>query len=188
MQKELDARYRTWEEFSHDLAQSFRNKRLARRSQEVPDSEKFEALRGLIFFREFSDVELWEVVRFSRWNESVPGTVIMKDGERGDFFAFLLGGELIVSKKGVVLGTLAVGECFGEMAVIRRDEHTRGADVVVRATARVVTVSAQTLQHASEACRMHFYQSFLDVISGRLADANSRLAALELWGSNTLKP
>jgi len=178
MEKETAARYRTWEEFSHDLAQSFRNKRMSRRSQEVPDSEKFEALRGLDFFREFSDVELWEVVRFSRWDEAVPQTVVMKDGERGDFFAFLLSGELLVSKKGVELGTLQGGDCFGEMAVIRRDEHTRGADVVAQTAARVVTVSAQTLQHASEACRMHFYQSFLDVIAGRLAGANNRLAAL----------
>ena len=64
------------------------------------------------------------------------------------------------------------------MAIIRRGEHTRGADVVARTAARVVTISAQALQHASDACRMHFYQGFLDVIANRLAYANARLAAL----------
>jgi hypothetical protein len=49
---------------------------------------------------------------------------------------------------------------------------------VAQTAAKVVTVSAQALQHASDACRMHFYQGFLDVIAGRLADANARLAAL----------
>ena len=178
MQKEVEARYQSWEEFSHDLAQSFRNKQLSAQRQAFPDSEKFEALRALHFFNEFSDVDLWEVVRFSRWDEVAAGTVIMRDGERGDFFAFLLDGELMVSKSGHSLGTLAAGECFGEMAIIRRGEHTRGADVVAQTATRVVTISAQALQHASEVCRMHFYQGFLDVIAGRLADANSRLTSL----------
>lgn len=178
MHKEIEARYQSWEEFSHDLAQSFRNKQLSAQRQAFPDSEKFEALRALGFFKEFSDVDLWEVVRFSRWDEVAAGTVIMKDGERGDFFAFLLEGELTVSKIGHSLGTLVAGECFGEMAIIRCGEHTRGADVVAQTTARVVTISAQALQHASDACRMHFYQGFLDVVAGRLADANARLASL----------
>jgi serine/threonine protein kinase len=178
MQKEVEARYQSWEEFSHDLAQSFRNKQLLAHRQAFPDSEKFEALRALNFFSEFSDVDLWEVVRFSRWDEVAAETVIMRDGERGDFFAFLLDGELTVSKSGHSLGNLAAGECFGEMAIIRRGEHTRGADVVAQTVTRVVTISAQALQHASDACRMHFYQGFLDVIAGRLADANARLASL----------
>jgi serine/threonine protein kinase len=178
MQKEVAARYQSWEEFSHDLAQSFRNKLLVSQRQAFPDSEKFEALRALKFFGEFSDVDLWEVVRFSRWDEVAAGTVIMRDGERGDFFAFLLDGELTVSKSSHALGTLATGECFGEMAIIRRGEHARGADVVAQTASRVVTISAQALQHASDACRMHFYQGFLDVIAGRLADANARLASL----------
>jgi serine/threonine protein kinase len=178
MQKDIETRYLSWEEFSHDLAQSFRNKQLSAQRQAFPDSEKFEALRALRFFNEFSDVDLWEVVRFSRWDEVAAETVIMRDGERGDFFAFLLDGELTVSKSGHALGTLAAGECFGEMAIIRRGEHARGADVVAQTITRVVTISAQALQHASDACRMHFYQGFLDVIAGRLADANARLASL----------
>ncbi len=178
MQKEIEARYQSWEEFSHDLAQSFRNKQLLAQRQTIPDSEKFESLRALGFFGEFSDVDLWEVVRFSRWDEVAAGTVVMRDGERGDFFAFLLDGELTVSKNGHSLGTLSAGECFGEMAIIRRGEHTRGADVVAQTVTRVVTISAQALQHASDACRMHFYQGFLDVIASRLADANARLASL----------
>jgi len=178
MQKEIEARYQTWEEFSHDLAQSFRNRQLLAQRKAFPDSEKFEALRALHFFNEFSDVDLWEVVRFSRWDEVAAGTIIMRDGERGDFFAFLLDGELMVSKSGHSLGTLAAGECFGEMAIIRRGEHARGANVVAQTATRVVTISAQALQHASEVCRMHFYQGFLDVIAGRLADANLRLASL----------
>lgn len=178
MQKELESRYQSWEEFSHDLAQSFRNKQLASRRQDFPDSEKFEALRALTFFDEFSDVQIWEVVRFSRWDVMAPDTLIMKDNEPGDFFAFLLEGELMVTKRGIPLVQLQPGECFGEMAIIRRGDHVRGADVVARTTSKVVTISGDALRHASEACRMHFYQSFLEVIARRLDNANSRLASV----------
>lgn len=177
MQKELATRYQTWEEFSHDLAQSFRNTQLSVEHASFPDSEKFETLRALPFFAEFSEVEIWEVVRFSRWSEITPQTVIMKDGEPGDFFAFLLEGELSVEKNKRHLVTLYPGECFGEMAIIQKGRHERGADVVATTTARVVTIPSQALQHSSNACRMHFYQGFLDVIAGRLADANLRLAS-----------
>jgi eukaryotic-like serine/threonine-protein kinase len=177
MQKEVDARYATWEEFSHDLAQSFRNKQLSSHLLEVPDSQKFETLRVLPFFAAFNDVQIWEVVRFSTWDDAVAGTVVMKDGESGDFFCFLAEGELRVTKQGKTLSVLMPGDCFGEMAIINRDNHVRGADVVAQIQSRLVTIQGETLRHASEACRMHFYQSFLDVLSSRLQQANTRLIA-----------
>ncbi|CAG4885031.1 Cyclic nucleotide-binding domain-containing protein [Georgfuchsia toluolica] len=178
MQKDLDARYATWEEFSHDLAQSFRNKQLSAQAQEVPDSQKFETLRSLPFFADFSDVQIWEVVRFSTWDDAAAGTVVMKDGEPGEFFCFLIEGELCVTKRGHTLNMLAPGDCFGEMAIINRNSRVRGADVVAQTQSYLVTIRADALRHASEACRMHFYQSFLEVISTRLHQANARLAAI----------
>jgi serine/threonine protein kinase len=177
MQKELDARYADWEEFAHDLAKAFRNKQIAERQNYFPDSEKFESLRALEFFVEFTDVEIWEVVRFSRWEEVAPETVVMKDGEPGDTFCFLLDGELRVAKKSRVLNVLAPGEVFGEMAVVGGGHHVRGADVVAQTTSRVVTIAGQALRHASDSTRMHFYQAFLNVMATRLSIANARLAS-----------
>ena len=177
MQKETSARYSSWEEFSHDLAQSFRNKQIAVHVKEVPDSHKFESLRSLPFFADFNDVQIWEVVRFSTWDSAAPGTVVMKDGEPGEFFCFVAEGELRVTKRGTTLGILSPGDCFGEMAVISRNSRIRGADVIAQTESRLVTIRADALRHASEPCRMHFYQSFLEVISSRLHQANARLAA-----------
>jgi len=177
MHKELDRRYATWQEFSHDLAQAFHNKQIASRRKVFPDSEKFETLRALPFFADFSDVEIWEVVRFSAWDQVAPGTVVMKDGEPGEFFCFLADGELRVTKKGRILSVLSAGDCFGEMAVIGRGQHLRGANVVAETESKVVTISAKALANASDVCRMHFYQAFLQVLTGRLAMANSRLSS-----------
>jgi serine/threonine protein kinase len=177
MQKELTDRYATWAEFSHDLAQAFRNSQLATRQIEVPDSEKFETLRSLHFFDDFSDVEIWEIVRFARWESVAPGTRLMKDGDPGDYFCFVLDGEVRVTKQDHTLGVLGRGEVIGEMAVIDRRHPHRVADVVAQTAARVVAIPGQSLRHASEACRMHFYQGFLLVLAQRLTHTNALLAA-----------
>lgn len=176
MQKELGDRYASWAEFSHDLAQAFRNRQLASQQQEIPDSEKFEGLRALPFFDDFSDVEIWEIVRFARWEDLAAGTRLMKDGEPGDHFCVVLDGEVRVAKQEHTLGMLGRGEVIGEMAVIDRRHPHRVADVVAQTPARVVVIPGTALRHASEACRMHFYQGFLMVLSERLARTNTLLA------------
>jgi hypothetical protein len=176
MQKQLADRYASWAEFSHDLAQAFRNQQLASQKQEVPDSEKFETLRSLSFFDEFSDVEIWEIVRFARWEEVAAGTCLMKDNEPGDHFCFVLEGELHVTKQDHLLGKLGRGEVIGEMAVLDRRHPHRVADVRADIQTRIVIVPGTSLRHASEACRMHFYQGFLLVLAERLTRTNALLA------------
>ncbi|WP_313951737.1 serine/threonine-protein kinase [Accumulibacter sp.] len=177
MSKELETRYPNWEEFSDDLAQAFRTRQAKVSVGQMADLEKFETLRSFPFFADFSDVEIWEVVRFSQWTRVSPGTVIIRDGDRGDFFCFLAEGELKVLKNGMVLEMLTSGECVGEMAVIGKAQPRRGADIVAVTEAALVRISESALQAASDACRVHFYQSFLAVLSERLAAANVRLVS-----------
>ena len=176
MKKRVDLRYATWDEFSQDLALAFRNKQLSLKQQDFTDSEKFGTLRSLDFFSEFTDVEIWEVVRFSKWEVVSPDTVLMKDGEPGDFFCFLCEGKVRVVKHNHVLDQLSAGECFGEMALI--GNRVRGADVIAQSIAKIITVRGESLNRASEPCRMHFYRAFLEVLATRLSLANIRLASV----------
>src|SRR5206468_1869772 len=116
MAKDLGARYHTWESFSLDLADAFREQHLgAQKTQEFADSDKFETLRKLPFFTHFSDAELWEVARISAWRHAAVGEQLMKEGEAGDFFCILADGQVKVTKKGKLLNLLRSGEPFGEM-------------------------------------------------------------------------
>lgn len=179
MHKNADERYTTWEEFGQDLAQAFRREKVRlTQPRGLSESEKFDTLRKLPFFTDFSDVELWEVLRFSTWSSVQPEQVVMRDGETGDFFCFVVAGELTVTKNQRVLSLLTIGDCFGEMAVISKNVPARGVDVAALTEAKIVTVHGEALRSASDVCRMHFYQAFLEVMSSRLAFANARLAAL----------
>ncbi|HOY02026.1 protein kinase [Zoogloea sp.] len=178
MRREISERYGTWMEFSHDLAQAYRNRSLTADRGEPPDSEKFERLRAFRFFREFSDIEIWEIVRFAEWKLIPPGTLVMKEGEPGNYFCFVIEGELRIVKNGHLLNVLSVGDCFGEMALFAAGRGARTASVDATAETRILTIRAPALLRASALCQMHFYKGFLEVLSSRLSLANNRIASL----------
>ena len=75
----------------------------------------------------------------------------------------------------IVIGVMAgIGVL---MAVIGKTTSRRGADIVALTTAKLVRVTGAALQNSSDSCRMHFYQSFLAVLSARLTSANVRLVS-----------
>ena len=178
MQKDLDRRYATWGEFSFDLAEAFRSGHLALRTQEVADTEKFNTMRVLSFYADFTDAELWEVMRISTWVHLPEDTVIMKDGDKGDFFCILASGEVKVTKRKKLLNVLTPGECFGEMAYLARTGHERTADVSTMSDSQVIKIKTQDLERASDACRHRFDRAFMAILVERLTLANTRLTAI----------
>ena len=179
MAKELAKRYANWGDFSADLAAAFRPQHFgARKAQEFADSDRFETLRRLPFFQNFSDAELWEVARISTWRHAPAGEALMKEGEPGDYFCILAQGEVKISKHGKLLNVLRAGEPFGEMAYLPRKEHARGADVTVAAEASIIAVPTRRLEQASESCRHKFDRAFMEILVERLSNANLRLSGV----------
>jgi serine/threonine protein kinase len=176
--KELEHRYQTWEAFSLDLADVFRNQPLGPSATEFADSDKFETLRKLDFFDDFSDAELWEVARISAWRAAAVGEQIIKEGETGDFFCILADGQVKVTKRGKLLNILRAGECFGEMVYLSKNDRVRGADVTVMSEARVISIPTSKLAHASDGCRHKFDHAFLEILVERLTMANVRLSGV----------
>ncbi len=178
MQKEQERRYQSWGEFSFDLAEAFRSEHLSNRTDEVADSEKFSTLRGMPFFSEFSDAELWEVLRISSWENLRANTTIMQDGDPGDFFCLLASGEVKVTKRKKLLNVLTPGECFGEMAYLSRTGNERTADVATMSDSRIIRIKAEDLDRASDVCRHRFDRAFMGILVERLTLANTRLTSV----------
>ena len=179
MEKDLERRYDSWEPFSYDLAEAFRNERLGERSDEVADSEKFNTMRSLSFFNDFTDAELWEVMRISTWDTVPAGKIIMQDGEKGEFFCILASGEVKVTKRRKLLNVLTPGECFGEMAYLSKSGNQRSADVSTISDARLIRINTEDLEsRASDACRHRFDRAFMAILVERLNLANTRLTAV----------
>ena len=84
LQKRLEQRYQTWDELAQDLVRVFNN--LQTPEQLVPDTEKFNTLRRLEFFRNFNDVEIWQVLHISNWHRIPAETTLIREGETGTSF------------------------------------------------------------------------------------------------------
>jgi eukaryotic-like serine/threonine-protein kinase len=181
LKKDLEERYPTWDAFSFDLAEVFRNEHLAEiRDSRISDTEKFNLLRGLSFFSEFNDVDLWEVLHLSDWKRVHQGDILMREGDQGDSFSVLAKGDVKVTKQGKLLNILSAGECIGEMAYLTPHNGTRGADVAALGEGTLITINTQTIKNASPTTRACFDHAFLRILVERLNLANTRLTSAVL--------
>jgi tRNA A-37 threonylcarbamoyl transferase component Bud32 len=176
MHKDRALRFPTWDAFSAALS-AVSQTGPGEEVGQVADAEKFNALRGLPFFREFSDAEIWEAMRFSDWRDFPPERKLLADGGAGDFFCIIARGEVRVEKRGRLLNVLRPGDCFGEMAYLLPERGSmRGADVTTTQASRIVTIRSEDLRQASLACQHHFDRAFIRLLIARIELANNRLA------------
>lgn len=181
LRKAPEERFPSWQEFAHALAAAFHDEDVAALSDsQIGDSEKFALLRPLDFFKDFADVELWEVLRFSRWQHFNRGDVLLREDEPGDCFSILVTGQVKVVKQRRLLDVLAAGECFGEMAYLSPERGTRSADVVAAGDGMLIGIGTEALAKASPAVRHAFDRAFLRILVERLDFANTRLTSAAL--------
>lgn len=177
MARDQTVRYMTWEQFASDLAAIAAGVPLPKHG--VLDTEKFNTLRTLSFFKSFGDVELWEVLRFSEWVDIAKDEVIINEGDPGNFFGIIVSGEArVLRKRRLLLSLLKAGECVGEMAYLSGADTLRSADVVAATDLRMIKIEVKRLENASEICRLNFDRTYLRILVERLAAANSKLAGI----------
>jgi len=176
MEKDTAKRYQTWDEFANDLV-GFSSK-ITPSESEIQDTEKFNTLRGLVFFRNFSDVELWEVLRLSAWHKVEDSEYILRDGESGSSFYIIAQGTVRVAKQGRLLSLLRSGDCFGEMAHLLDRDFKRGTDVIAKDDVMLIEINPDVLTRASSGCRFQFSDAFLRMLVKRLSVANTRISHL----------
>ena len=174
MEKDPAARYPSWLEFGKDLSQAFGSLRMAGAS--VSDSEKFTKLRDFAFFEDFNDVALWELIRIGSWKAIGPQTVLIREGEAGDNFYFLVDGEVDVTLFGKLLATVKAGRCFGELLYFADRAQRRTTTVTARGPITVMEAKADAMRAATDACQAAFNKACMRVLIERLVDSNQRLA------------
>ncbi len=176
MNKDLEQRYQTWDEFARDL--------VALISYNVPqqdeffDTEKFNTLRALGFFGNFSDVELWEVLRVSEWHKVSRDEPIISEGAEDVNFFIIASGSVRVVKQNRLLSLLHEGDCFGEMAHLAGADARRSTDVFSKTDVTLIEIDPEVLTNVSPSCRYHFSEAFLGMLVKRLSMANTRISRL----------
>jgi hypothetical protein len=177
MEKSLGDRYQSWIEFGKDLAALVRNLDLPREG--LSDTRKYNALRNLSFFRDFLEVEVWEVLRISSWERIPAEKVIIREGDRGDSFYVLVEGEVEVTRAGRELNRLVPGDCFGEMLYFADQTAVRSTTIRALKPLLVIEIKAASLSASSDACQVRFNKAFMRILIERLTAANQKLVEVK---------
>ncbi|HSW83582.1 MAG TPA: serine/threonine-protein kinase [Usitatibacter sp.] len=165
-------RYPSWDVFGQELVQSWKQELKLQEDREAPDTMRFDALRGLSFFKGFPEEELWEVLAISKWALFPAGTAIIKEADIGDACFVIVSGFVQVSRGKRKLGVLTVGDCFGEMAYMAEQGSARSATVTTTSECILMKISSSDLRAASVYCKVLFDQQFVRVLISRLDAAN----------------
>jgi serine/threonine protein kinase len=175
LEKEPAARHAAWGNFSKELTHSYRSLEVP--SDTLSDTEKFSTLKGLSFFKDFRDQELWEIARIAVWRKFLSDQSIIREGDTGDSFFIVASGEAKVSKAGRLLNILRAGDCFGEMLYFSETQTRRSTTISSLTPLAVIEIKAADLSQGSDTLQKEMNKAFLRILIDRLTWANNRLSA-----------
>jgi hypothetical protein len=174
--KSREERFESWEEFAARLEPLLAEDDAT--VSRLSDVEEFNAMRRLAFFRRFTDLELWEVVRSCRCRKVLAGTELIREGVEDDHIYVLAAGLLKVTQRGRLLNAVTPGDCVGEMVYARRSVAPRSATVTAVEMSWVLGLRVQDIEGFSDSCRARFSEAFLAVMADRLSMLGGRLVSL----------
>jgi serine/threonine protein kinase len=139
---------------------------LQKQYDQIDNQEHFDLLRRLRFFHDFSQTEIWELLRASEWVDYSAGQAIAREGEMDDRFYVIVSGRVLVEVDETIVGTFESGDCFGEASYITDAKRT--STITTEGEVSVLSVSATLLEQVSTECQLRFNKVFLRSLILRL--------------------
>ena len=131
--------------------------------------DRFDIVRHLPFFREFSYAAVWEAVSHSGWHNYKEGEEVLAAGTHARAFYVVVSGELALERDGRQIDVLRRGETLGALSLLA------GRAVRSRAVALspllVMRIDAAQLEAMSAECQLAFQKIFNKDLLRQLAAA-----------------
>ena len=171
LEKDLAKRYQTSLQLASELSASFDHLRYL--EEEINFEEKYNALKKLDFFKDFTSSELAEVLKATQWLKHEVNSTIITEGDIEDCFYIIVAGKVIVEKRGMHLNTLRQGDCFGEMAY--RGNITRSASVKAVRDTILIRINGSVIDQTSINTQLRFHKVFSKTLIQRLTHTSNLL-------------
>jgi CRP-like cAMP-binding protein len=107
--------------------------------------QKIDLLKKVPMFNELSNRHLREISKHSDNVAKKAGDVLVRQGDKGWEFFFIIGGKARVEKDGRVIRSLASGDFFGEISLIDREPRT--ASVIAETDMDLLVVHSRSFSH-----------------------------------------
>ncbi|MGB9429748.1 MAG: serine/threonine-protein kinase [Gammaproteobacteria bacterium] len=164
LDKDAARRYQTGLELATDLTRAVRT--LDKLSEEMAEQERFNIMRRLRFFEDFTYPEIYEVLHASRWQSYGQGEHIAVEGELDDCYIVIALGEAEVRRGDKPVGVLHEGDCFGEAPYLEQGRNLAG--IIAQSTVSVLRVNSTLIDQVSLQCQLRFHKVFLKTLVERL--------------------
>jgi len=164
LEKDPKQRYQSGLKLASELSASFDHLRFL--DEEINLEEKYNSLKQIDFFKDFTSSELAEVLKATQWVKYEGNSTIITEGEIEDCFYIIIVGEVMVKKQGKPLTVLEKGDCFGEMAYLGRIERT--ATIKAIKDTILMKVNASIIDQTSISTQLCFYKVFTTTLIHRL--------------------
>lgn len=166
LSKDPDSRYATATEFasalqSVDLA-------LRYEEDEITKQVNKEKVSKLGFFKAFNDDQLSEFVGISTWLRIGVNETIVSAGEIDHTFYVIVSGNTIVFKSNVLVKSLTVGDCFGELGLLGNQYHN--TSIMATSDVLLMKITTSDLDNMSIALQAQFYKAVSHSLVKRLSE------------------
>ena len=172
LEKDLGKRYQSGLQLASELSASFDHLRFL--DEEINFEEKFNALKKIGFFKDFTSSELAEVLKTTQWVKYEDTSTIITEGQIENCFYIIIVGEVMVRKQGKPLAVLKQGDCFGEMAYLGKT--TRTATIEALGNTILMKVNASVIDQTSINTQLCFYKVFSTTLIQRLVRTSDLLS------------
>lgn len=187
LNREKNERYGDWADFAMDLAfwsklresKSNKTQTAQKTHTQVQDSERYNLIKSLDFFKKFNEAELLETIKICEWAKFEPNKTLIKEGEIGQSFFIIAEGQADVIKNDVTVATIGLGDCFGEISHLVPLKPRRTATVISKTDITLIKINGQRVHAAKPDIRLRFSESFIDILVQRLDKANMEIIRLK---------
>ncbi|MDO8263372.1 MAG: cyclic nucleotide-binding domain-containing protein [Gallionella sp.] len=145
----------------------------------------YKSLRGLEFFRGFSNAELLDFLTVAKWQEVEAGATILSEGDIGMSFYVVVSGTVNIFRKGNMLAPLTRGDFFGEFAYLSGKEPVRSAHAVAATACELLAVDPLDIEFSSVQLRLHVVEALLRGQVRRTLLSDQRVDSLSSHLENT---
>ena len=172
LQKDPARRYTMGLNMAADLSLAFDY--LEAPGSDIEEEERFNQVRGLEFFQDFPDSEVWEILHACIWQEAGEGEEIIIEGDIDDSFYIIISGAVEVNKEGRRVGLLHSGDCFGEMGYLEKTQ--RSASIIALEDMQLMKINSTLIDQVSVECQLRFSKVFLRTLVKRLSTTTALVA------------
>lgn len=160
------------------ISQEQQRQKLLVADEMVRTHPRYKKIRELDFFRNFSNVELAELLLWAEWCPVPAGETVLMEGEMGSPFYVVVTGKLVVQKSQKILTILREGMPFGEGFYLEYENLCRSASVVTRTDCELLRIDPVHLEAAELGSRMRIAEAFMRIQTKRLRAASQMLRNL----------